>query len=139
MKFHCTSRRDDIISLFYMLVYMLKKGEMPGYSVVYDEDELEDNFVNIQKVKAAWNTKDLCFENTFDLKKFKREVFAYSFKDTPDYAILKQMLANIIEEGIKADEKSFEIGDEIEIGADVELRTLPYESILKKSKNEQPL
>ena len=78
----------------------------------------------------------MCFENTFDFKKFKREVFAYSFKDTPDYAILKQMLANIIEEGIKADEKSFEIGDEIEIGADVELRTLPYESILKKSKNE---
>ena len=30
MKFHTTSRRDDVISLFYMLVYLLQGGNMPG-------------------------------------------------------------------------------------------------------------
>ena len=31
MKFHTTSRRDDLISLFYLLIFMLKGGEMPGF------------------------------------------------------------------------------------------------------------
>lgn len=29
LKFHSTGRRDDVISLFYLLVYLFKKGEMP--------------------------------------------------------------------------------------------------------------
>ena len=31
MKFHTTSRRDDLISLFYLLIFMLKGGQMPGF------------------------------------------------------------------------------------------------------------
>ena len=31
MKFHTTSRRDDLIQLFYLLVFMLKRGKMPGF------------------------------------------------------------------------------------------------------------
>ena len=31
MKFYTTSRRDDLISLFYLMIYMLKRGKMPGF------------------------------------------------------------------------------------------------------------
>jgi len=30
MQFDRTSRRDDIISLFYLMVYLLNQGNMPG-------------------------------------------------------------------------------------------------------------
>ena len=36
LNFNSTGRRDDIISLFYMLIYLLKQGDMPG--VKYDSD-----------------------------------------------------------------------------------------------------
>ena len=32
MQFNATSRRDDMISLFYLLIYLLKNGQMPGLS-----------------------------------------------------------------------------------------------------------
>ena len=33
LKFHATSRRDDLISLFYLLIYLLKQGNMPGVPI----------------------------------------------------------------------------------------------------------
>jgi len=44
MKFHTTSRRDDLISLFYIMIYMLKGGCMPGYRVSKGEHQLYDSF-----------------------------------------------------------------------------------------------
>ena len=38
LKFYSTSRRDDLISLFYLLIYMLKGGEMPGTNLKEDYD-----------------------------------------------------------------------------------------------------
>ena len=36
-----------------------------------------------------------CYENTADLADFKREVFGYHFKDTPDYERLRDMLISL--------------------------------------------
>ena len=30
LKFNSTSRRDDMISLFYLIVYLFKQGKIPG-------------------------------------------------------------------------------------------------------------
>lgn len=40
-------------------------------------------------------SKDLCFGNTRQLIKFKREVFSYHFEDTPDYQKLRRMLKEL--------------------------------------------
>ena len=68
MKFHSTSRRDDLIQLFYLLVYMLKRGYMPGFMGCILDDSIEKDFEMIFKVKITQKTKDLCFGNTFDLR-----------------------------------------------------------------------
>lgn len=65
MQFHTTSRRDDLISLVYLLIYMAKNGEMPGFSVAA-HDEIELEFKQILSVKIEQKTKDLCFGNTSD-------------------------------------------------------------------------
>lgn len=33
LKFYTTSRRDDMISLFYLLVFMIRGGSMPGFKI----------------------------------------------------------------------------------------------------------
>ena len=35
LKFKTTSRRDDLISLCYMLIFLLNGGELPGLSASY--------------------------------------------------------------------------------------------------------
>ena len=41
LKFYRTSRRDDIISIFYILVYLLKRGNMPGVKLEADYDPIK--------------------------------------------------------------------------------------------------
>lgn len=38
MKFYSTSRRDVLISLFYLMVYMFKGGEIPSVAINPDQD-----------------------------------------------------------------------------------------------------
>ena len=68
MKFQTTSRRDDLILLFYLLVYMLKGGQIPGHSGYNSDDSIEKDFEIIFKVKFTLKTKDLCFGNTSDFR-----------------------------------------------------------------------
>lgn len=94
LKFHSTSRRDDLISLFYLLVYLFKRGNLPGTTVPADTD-VNDEFKIIRDAKINQSTKDVCFGNTKDLTSFKREVFGYRFKDEPKYEHLRQMLREL--------------------------------------------
>ena len=92
LSFHSTSRRDDLISLFYLMVYLFKKGQLPGVKVTSDMD-VNEEFRLIRDVKKSQKTSDVCFGNTKDLSSFKREIFSYRFMDTPDYEKLRVMLA----------------------------------------------
>ena len=89
MKFYSTSRRDDLISLFYLMIYMLKGGKMPGFGRRTNLTNGNGDFRLIFDAKKLMRTSDLCFENTYDLNKLKREIFSYHFKDKPNYDILR--------------------------------------------------
>ena len=52
LKFHTTSRRDDLISVFYMLVYLLKKCNMPGIELDEDYDPGQV-FVRVKETRRA--------------------------------------------------------------------------------------
>ena len=95
MKFYTTSRRDDLISLFYLMIFMFKRGEMPGFGRRSNLTNGNGDFQLIFKAKKKMRTSDLCFDNTKDLSKFKREVFSYHFKDEPNYEILRKMLEKL--------------------------------------------
>ena len=88
LKFQSTSRRDDLISLFYLMVYLFKQGQMPGINLAegYDQTEL---FKTLFQVRQTQTSKELCFGNTQGLKEFKREVFSYHFADEPNYDKLR--------------------------------------------------
>ena len=94
LKFHSTSRRDDLISLFYLMVYLFKQGQLPGVNLVENYDPTEQ-FKLIFEARKNQTSKDLCFGNTKGLKEFKREVFSYHYADCPNYDKLRQMLTDL--------------------------------------------
>ena len=95
LKFYSTGRRDDLISLFYLLVYILKNGQMPGFDIQAKQDT-NKQFNTIRNVKQNEGLHDICFGNTADLGKFMKEVFSYRFKDTPRYDYLRNLLQKLI-------------------------------------------
>ena len=54
MKFKKTSRRDDLISLLYLIVFMMKKGQINGLKPANEiyEMEMMNGFESMQKGKA---------------------------------------------------------------------------------------
>lgn len=91
MKFNKTSRRDDMISLFYFLVYLLQEGKLPGIELGEDYNASEE-FEKILQTKKSQGINDLCFGASKDLEKFHQEVFSYKFADAPNYEELRKML-----------------------------------------------
>ena len=94
LKFHTTSRRDDMISLFYLLVFLFKEGAMPGIDS-QDFDDTAELFEHVKNVRQVQKTADLCFGNTQNLYNFKKEVFGYRFNEKPAYDKLRSILCEL--------------------------------------------
>jgi hypothetical protein len=59
-----------MISLFYLLIYLLKKGQMPGNSKKNTPNPNELFKVSLS-AKMNQTSEDLCFDNSKDLLVFK--------------------------------------------------------------------
>lgn len=62
LKFKKTSRRDDMISLCYMLVYLMNNGQMEGIDLEQQMSN-SDAFKLIQQVKKKHSLRTLCQGN----------------------------------------------------------------------------
>ena len=91
LNFLKTSRRDDLISLLYMTIYMLNEGKLTGI-------DLDTQMVNTEAFKLARKAKQnhtmdtLCCGNAYIMKKFANEVLNLKFKEQPDYKKLDKIL-----------------------------------------------
>ena len=74
------------------MLYLFKRGYMPQISVSENERDEKVAFQNIKKIRKVQTSRDLCYGNTIDLYRFKKEVFGYRFQDEPDYDKLRGML-----------------------------------------------
>ena len=101
LKFYSTSRRDDLISLFYLMVYMLHGGNMPGginarmtnqARCSMNNESTKKNYNYVLDTKLAMKTSDLCFGASEDLAKFKRLIFRMRYNEEPDYNRCKKIL-----------------------------------------------
>ena len=79
------SRRDDLISLFYLLIY-LATGRIPFVSRTIF---LDDQVIRIKKLKNKWTADSLCLmSNTEYFTEFGRIVYNLEFEETPNYNYL---------------------------------------------------
>ena len=99
LEFNVTSRRDDIISACYNLVYLLNQGKLLNLdAVTYNESK--NSPVELMKISLANKQKQtlekLCCDEAACLKDFAEYVFSLSFESQPDYKKLRELLADAL-------------------------------------------
>ena len=100
------SRRDDLESLFYILIYTIK-GRLPWQGlVVYDD---ETRMRKIAEIKGSITPEKLTEGLSIHLTTFFKYVKKLKFQETPDYKYLTQLLYEAGEEkNTRLDDHEFE-------------------------------
>jgi casein kinase 1 len=95
-SFVSQSRRDDIESLAYLLVYFLK-----GKASWIEQNDLKVNKLQrLGQIKQYMTPGKLCAIGAEKLVPFVKLAFSYSFTDEPHYGKLRfSLLSAILDEG----------------------------------------
>ena len=89
------SRRDDLESLGYILVYFLK-GSLPWQGLKISHKG--ERFNKILEIKKKCSAKELCEGFPKELEDFITYTRKLKFREVPDYNYLRNLLKNIIKE-----------------------------------------
>lgn len=85
------SRRDDLISVAYLLLDLLR-GFNFG-STLNEDDDLQTKLKIVCKQKTKWSVSRICRQLQLDfLRPFLEEVFSLQFKEEPCYSKLRHLL-----------------------------------------------
>ncbi|OHT14408.1 Casein kinase I isoform delta-like protein [Tritrichomonas foetus] len=101
------SRRDDLESIAYILIYFLT-GSLPWEKVASCSPNLSEQEISTQilKVKENTNFKELCQNIPEEFLQFLLSVKALEFNEEPDYNMYKSMFRKLfIKKGYVFDEK----------------------------------
>ena len=74
MDFKTTSRRDDMIALLYLTVYLLN-GSLPWSSIQNDNQDPSIVLEQVLNVKRLFNTESFCVHKAASLREFSHIVF----------------------------------------------------------------
>ena len=101
-NFVCTSRRDDLISLVYNLVFFLDIDRLTFINKVQSKSK-QNKFKIIKESKMAMSPADLCGNSkeetpAFCLREFTEEIFTYGFDQKPDYERLRSLLVKSLKQ-----------------------------------------
>ena len=86
------SRRDDLESLLYLFVYMLK-GKLPWQGL---PRKCFDKYFNMQKMKINMSLEEICRGCPQQIVEMMAYVRRLRFTETPDYGYLDRMLDGIL-------------------------------------------
>jgi len=83
------SRRDDLESLVYIMIYFLN-GSLPWQSL--KGRNKEEKYQNIMKIKATISTEQLCKGLPIEIRHFLDHVKSLEFVEKPNYQYLRGLL-----------------------------------------------
>ena len=88
------SRRDDLESIFYIILYFLK-GSLPWQGIKINNKE--DRYKKICEIKKTIPIQDLCSGIPKELETFLIYIRNLEFTQVPNYNFLKSLLYNILD------------------------------------------
>lgn len=86
------SRRDDLISLGYILIYFLK-GKLPWQKVMGSTKE--EKYNNIRKLKQNLGSRSICVNLPDEFAKYLDYCSNLEFAQRPDYNYLKKLFKDL--------------------------------------------
>ena len=86
------SRRDDMESIAYVLLYFLK-GSLPWQGI--KEENRQKKYQIIGDKKNTISTEELCKDCPVEFKQFLEETRKLAFDATPDYSHYKELFRNL--------------------------------------------
>ena len=100
------SRRDDIESIGYMMVYLMK-GRLPWQGLVNDNPKRK--YDTIKAIKIEFKLPDLCHGLPNECIKFIQYARDMKFEDKPNYNYLRGLLKKMaLKNGLKMDTSKFD-------------------------------
>ena len=94
MEYNKVSRKDDLISLCYLLIFMAN-GTLP-FSEIPNYLSMREVFDLIYGIKKALPPQKLCCDNAKDFLPFVEEIFSLEFKQDPIYDRLRFSLIKVL-------------------------------------------
>merc|ERR1711874_866018 len=82
------SRRDDLISVGYMLAYFFYKGQLPWQGLVNKNEKNETRYVMIKRIKEKTSLRVLCNNLPVALYKHLNYCYRLQFEEKPNYSYL---------------------------------------------------
>ena len=99
------SRRDDLLSLCYIICYFIR-GELPWDSV--KAKVKEEKYKEIFEIKQEYNAEKLSENFPIELKIFFEYVFQLEFETKPNYTYLKSLISKAIENTGNVNDMAFD-------------------------------
>ena len=88
------SRKDDLISAGYMIIYFMRK-KLPWQFIKGDNST--DKYVKIYKMKKEIKPDKLCYNLPKQMTEYMKYVQHLAFEQEPDYRYLKNLFKSILE------------------------------------------
>jgi len=96
------SRRDDLESIGYMLIYFLRRGLLPWQNL--SAKTKEEKYARICEKKQGTSLQDLCNGFPDEFRILVQYARSLQFTDTPDYSYLRQLFQNLfVRSGLERD------------------------------------
>ena len=100
------SRRDDLISLGYVMIYFLS-GSLPWQVVTVSSKS--NNFRQILKLKEEVDLGELCKDCPLEFILYMKHCTQLNFSQEPDYGYLKMLIQSVADrEGVDLEDKTFD-------------------------------
>ena len=87
------SRRDDLESLFYVLMYLLK-GKLPWQNILIKNKE--ERYNKIKEIKKNIKIEELCDECPKEFNEYIKYIKSLKYEEDPNYFMLKNLFFNLL-------------------------------------------
>jgi serine/threonine protein kinase len=87
------SRRDDLESIFYIIIYFIQ-GSLPWQSIVLDD--IKERLSKISELKLMISSDELCKGMPIEFKKCLDYCKSLKFEQDPDYGLLKKWINDVL-------------------------------------------
>ena len=89
------SRRDDIISIMYVAIY-LAKGSLPWMGITMKKGDMKTKEDVVYDIKTKTSSTDLCEGIPYLFKKLLDYSYSLDFEDKPDYSYMTRQCKNYL-------------------------------------------